>query len=177
MELYGELVCTCLLNCRGRCRSQPFATKERYGCGSAACRYTSARWEVAISPKITVKTVHSAGAMWASTPTTSPCGHLRIRRRFLKKALHPAGRQSRPPLRTDLLQNRSFNETTAAPGVNRERLVLCLYRSVTPRSFLSFSRTAFVTPVVSSSVSVRSSARSSRLNATLFLPGAMPGPR
>ena len=29
--------------CRGRCRSQPFATKERYGCGSAACRYTSAR--------------------------------------------------------------------------------------------------------------------------------------
>ena len=26
---------------RGRCRSQPFATKERYGCGSAACRYTS----------------------------------------------------------------------------------------------------------------------------------------
>ena len=50
-------------------------------------------------------------------------------------------------------------------------------RSETPRSFLSFSRTAFVTPVVSSSVSVRSSARSSRLNATLFLPGAMPGPR
>ena len=30
-------------SCRGRCRSQPFATKERYGCGSAACRYTSAR--------------------------------------------------------------------------------------------------------------------------------------
>ena len=29
--------------CRGRCRSQPFATKARYGCGSAACRYTSAR--------------------------------------------------------------------------------------------------------------------------------------
>ena len=110
-------------------------------------------------------------------PDNQPCGHLRIRRRFLKKALHPAGGQSRLPLRTDLLQNRPFNETTAAPGVNRERLVLCLYRSVTPRSFLSFSRTAFVTPVVSSSVSVRSSARSSRLNATLFLPGAMPGPR
>ena len=132
MELYGELACTCLLNCRG---------------------------DVGIDPD------------------NQPCGHLRIRRRFLKKALHPAGGQSRPPLRTDLLQNRPFNETTAAPGVNRERLVLCLYRSVTPRSFLSFSRTAFVTPVVSSSVSVRSSARSSRLNATLFLPGAMPGPR
>ena len=28
---------------RGRCRPQPFATKERYGCGSAACRYTSTR--------------------------------------------------------------------------------------------------------------------------------------
>ena len=28
---------------RGRCRSQPFATKERYGCRSAACRYTSTR--------------------------------------------------------------------------------------------------------------------------------------
>ena len=28
---------------RCRCRSQPFATKERYGCGSAACRYTSTR--------------------------------------------------------------------------------------------------------------------------------------
>ena len=40
---------------RGRCRSQPFATKERYGCGSAACRYTSARWEVANLPKTTIK--------------------------------------------------------------------------------------------------------------------------
>ena len=55
--------------CRGRCRSQPFATKERYGCGSAACRYTLARWEVPNSPKISVKPVHSAGSMWASTPT------------------------------------------------------------------------------------------------------------
>ena len=35
---------------RGRCRSQPFATKERYGCGSAACRYTSARQ---IAPRFT----------------------------------------------------------------------------------------------------------------------------
>ena len=43
--------------------------KERYGCGSAACRHTSARWEVANSPKNTVKTVHSAGPMWASAPT------------------------------------------------------------------------------------------------------------
>ena len=49
--------------CRGRCRSQPFATKERYGCGSAACRYTSARREVTNSPQISVKTVQSAGPM------------------------------------------------------------------------------------------------------------------
>ena len=62
-------------------------------------------------------------------------------------------------------------------GRATRHVLLQIYRRVTPRSFLSFSRTAFVTPVVSSSVSVRSSARSSRLNATLFLPGAMPGPR
>ena len=29
--------------CRGRCRTQPFATKERYGCGSTACQCTSSR--------------------------------------------------------------------------------------------------------------------------------------
>ena len=40
-------ICECS---RGRCRSQPFATKERYGCGSAACRYTSARQ---IAPRFT----------------------------------------------------------------------------------------------------------------------------
>ena len=33
---------------RGRCRSQPFATKERYGCGSAACRYTSTRQDAPV---------------------------------------------------------------------------------------------------------------------------------
>ena len=42
-KIFGESVCTYPLGRRGRCRSQPFATKERYGCGSAACRYTSAR--------------------------------------------------------------------------------------------------------------------------------------
>ena len=31
--------------------------------------YTSARWEVANSPQISVKPVHSAGPMWASAPT------------------------------------------------------------------------------------------------------------
>ena len=52
-----------------------------------------------------------------------------------------------------------------------------IYRRVTFFSSLSAVRTFSTTPVESSSVSVRSSARSSRLNATLFLPGAMPGPR
>ena len=42
-KIFGESVCTYPLGHRGRCRSQPFATKERYGCGSAACRYTSAQ--------------------------------------------------------------------------------------------------------------------------------------
>ena len=43
-------------SCRGRCRSQPFATKERYGCGSAACRYTSAHWAAADWSQIPRKT-------------------------------------------------------------------------------------------------------------------------
>ena len=43
-------------SCRGRCRSQPFATKERYGCGSAACRYTSAHWATADLSQIPIKT-------------------------------------------------------------------------------------------------------------------------
>ena len=43
-------------SCRGRCRSQPFATKERYGCGSAACRYTSAHWAAADLSQIPIKT-------------------------------------------------------------------------------------------------------------------------
>ena len=55
--------------CRGRCRSQPFATKERYGCGSAACRYTSARWEVTSSPQLPVKTGISCGRTESSAPT------------------------------------------------------------------------------------------------------------
>ena len=54
---------------RGRCRSQPFATKERYGCGSAACRYTSARWEVTNSPQISEKSDTSCGRTESSAPT------------------------------------------------------------------------------------------------------------
>ena len=35
--------------------------------------HTSARWEAANLPKISEKTVHPAGAMWASPPTTGAC--------------------------------------------------------------------------------------------------------
>ncbi len=67
--------CRRLLECRGRCRSQPFATKERYGCGSAACRYTSAHWEVANSPEIAEKSVYSAGGQ--SRPPLRNTGELK----------------------------------------------------------------------------------------------------
>ncbi len=66
--------------CRGRCRSQPFATKERYGCGSAACRYTSARGAVAHSPEISVKSVHAAWADVGIGPYKRIWGYIRIRR-------------------------------------------------------------------------------------------------
>ena len=70
----------CTAPCRGRCRSQPFATKERYGCGSAACRYTSARGAVAHSPEISVKSVHAAWADVGIGPYKRIWGYIRIRR-------------------------------------------------------------------------------------------------
>ena len=50
---------------------------------------TSARWEVTNVPKISVKTVHSAGPTWASAPTVC-CANLRL----------PNGRSRAPPLPT-----------------------------------------------------------------------------
>ena len=64
----------------GRCRSQPFATKERYGCGAAACRYTSALAEVSDSPEISVKSSLFCGRTESSAPTGSARGHCRGRR-------------------------------------------------------------------------------------------------
>ena len=83
--------------CRGRCRSQPFATKERYGCGSAACRYTSARWEVANFPKTTIK----SGAFCRADVGIGLYGHagkcIRIRRRFsIIRCILPGGAEPRP---------------------------------------------------------------------------------
>ena len=59
--------------CRGRCRSQPFATKERYGCGSAACRYTSPRQDGLFFRKSSANSQLPSGPMWASPPTTGAC--------------------------------------------------------------------------------------------------------
>ena len=62
--------------CRGRCRSQPFATKERYGCGSAACRYTSARTECTVFSGIFGEFATFFGPTESSAPTATlalPC--------------------------------------------------------------------------------------------------------
>ena len=61
-KIFGESVCTYPRGRRGRCRSQPFATKERYGCGSAACRYTSAR---AVCTVFTIICGEFAAFQWA----------------------------------------------------------------------------------------------------------------
>ena len=57
---------------RGRCRSQPFATKERYGCGSAACRYTSARQSALFLRKSSTNPQLPSGPTESSAPTTAP---------------------------------------------------------------------------------------------------------
>ena len=129
-KIFGESVCTYPLGRRGRCRSQPFATKERYGCGSAACRYTSARWEVTNSPQISIKTVQSAGPM--RHPQASFEAQPRIARllapkigiypytetgsayvcaaAFCKNQLHSAGRteSSAPTKQSDIDHDRTF---------------------------------------------------------------------
>ena len=116
--------------CRSRCRSQPFATKERYGCGSAACRYTSARWEVTNSPQISIKTAQSAGPMrhpqagfeaqpriarllapkigidpYTETGSAYVCAAA-----FCKNQLHSAGRteSSAPTKQSDIDHDRTF---------------------------------------------------------------------
>ena len=129
-KIFGESVCTYPLGRRGRCRSQPFATKERYGCGSAACRYTSARWEVTNSPQISIKTAQSAGPM--RHPQASFEAQPRIARllapkigidpytetgsayvcaaAFCKNQLHSAGRteSSAPTKQSDIDHDRTF---------------------------------------------------------------------
>ncbi len=57
MQLY-----ICAAHCRGRCRSQLFAAKARYGCGSAACRYASARQNAPVFMELCVEFV---SAKWA----------------------------------------------------------------------------------------------------------------
>ena len=52
-------------------RSQPFATKERYGCGSAACRYTSARQFAPFLRKSPANPWLPKGPTESSAPTTT----------------------------------------------------------------------------------------------------------
>ena len=56
---------------------------------------TSTRWEVANLPKIISKSVHSAGPMWASAPTSKRAGRVRICRNSVQSLQHPAARPLR----------------------------------------------------------------------------------
>ena len=101
-----------------------------YGCGSAACRYTSARWEVTNSLKISIKTAQSVGPM--RHPQASFEAQPRIARllapkkgidpytetgsayvcaaAFCKNQLHSAGRteSSAPTKQSDIDHDRTF---------------------------------------------------------------------
>ena len=110
-KIFGESVCTYPLGRRGRCRSQPFATKERYGCGSAACRYTSARQNAPFLRESSANSQLPNGAMCASPPTSkevTACGFAANSRR---NSLHSAGRSRAPPLPTAVAFQRFLRKT------------------------------------------------------------------
>ena len=66
---------------------------------------TSARWEVTNSPKIPVKTVHSAGPMWASAPTTKYADAPGFAENFYRTTASCRAEQSPAP--TNLLHQNS----------------------------------------------------------------------
>ena len=66
---------------------------------------TSARWKVANSPKIPVKTVHSAGPMWASAPTTEYADAPEFAENFYRTTAFCRAEQSPAP--TNLLHQNS----------------------------------------------------------------------
>ena len=110
-KIFGESVCTYPLGRRGRCRSQPFATKERYGCGSAACRYTSARQNAPFLRESSANSQLPNGAICASPPTSkevTACGFAANSRR---NSLHSAGRSRAPPLPTAVAFQRFLRKT------------------------------------------------------------------
>ena len=120
LQIYAAL-------CRGRCRSQPFATKERYGCGSAACRYTSARQNAPFLRESSANSQLPNGAICASPPTSkevTACGFAANSRR---NSLHSAGRAEPRPYQLRLHFNgfcvkqtvyglRVYLKTPNAPG-------------------------------------------------------------
>ena len=96
-EIFGNFRCSRAFDCRGRCRSQPFATKERYGCGSAACRYTSAR---AVCTVFTIICGEFAASQWADVgigPYIKTGRCIRMRPSFLQnRCILRADRVVRP---------------------------------------------------------------------------------
>ena len=104
-KIFGESVCTYPLGRRGRCRSQPFATKERYGCGSAACRYTSAWQNAPFLRESTANLYLLNGPTESSAPTTT------------LRTLCRGGRLCPPAGCTDFTG--IFGEFTAAPYIQR----------------------------------------------------------
>ena len=72
--------------CMGRCRSQPFAAKERYGCGSAACRCTLPRQDAPFFTKLRGEFITSQRADVGIGPYKRIGMSLRIRRGFFNKS-------------------------------------------------------------------------------------------
>ena len=110
-EIFGKFRCSRAFDCRGRCRSQPFATKERYGCGSAACRYTSAHW---------------AAADWSQIP-------IKTEAVFLVGSRESEGKSKFPP-------NREFSSRFGKEEMSTEDKRRRLRRLVPPWSFLTRQR-------------------------------------
>ena len=124
--------------CRGRCRSQPFATKERYGCGSAACRYTSARQSTPFLLESSANSSHFLGRQ-SRRPLQYPSAPCR------------GGRLCPPAERTgfygNLLRIRSFPTGRVGIGPYRKPCKVALdkypirvYSKDTPMGYLNIKR-------------------------------------
>ena len=126
-----------------------------------------------------VEPVVMAGALGALGQSQNALGHIAV------ESCHVGGHGELGPDDT-LLQavdrgigdGAEIGDGVYAHGVSfHERGGKTDQRSLTPRSWSSFARIFWTTAAESSSVRVRSSARSSREKARDFLPSGMPGPR
>ena len=121
--------------CRGRCRSQPFATKERYGCGSAACRYTSTRQNTSFYTKNSGKFGTSQWADRVVGPCNDPRSPLLGRTSLSARRMYrfygnlrrirdfPAGRCGHRPLQPNAQVHtnppRIFDDSVPSAGRSR----------------------------------------------------------